>query len=597
MTNRPRRLAAFTVADALTPFAAGDAVTASPAARTIMGRILPFGSIGATNQGRFRFAAGTVALPDDPKWVKLLTEHDQRLSVGFAAHLETRPDGIYAVFSVPPGEAGDRALYEAAHGLRDAFSVGVELDDATLLRARRNPNTVTEAAGVLREVSLVSVPAFVGARVGSVAASADPTVFVAAWSDAPTVGKETVMPCATCGTNHAPGTPCTVQASAAVTTAPAPAAQAAAPVATFGAADVQRMISEALAAQATNPGPVTVQAAAAPVAQVTDAPIYTFDGRGPSFVRDAYKARVDGDHDAADRVRKFAADMADQGATSRLMLAAVETRTSAPEIIDAEAYRGDQLVRLIDQARPLFSRLSAVKLTDATPFKIPVEGEFDGVATHTEGTAHVTEGTLTLGNRTVSPVAKSGAYRVSRELVDASNPAIDRIAINAMIRDYRRESEAAVVAALEAVDAVATLSINTVTELRAQALAFMALEDVPADFIAMGTGMYTTMVGEEAADGRPTLPRLGIGNAVGSIGAGYQGADLDGAALVLAGQVDTTDAWLIRKDSVLVGESNILTFRFDQPEGPGIIKLALWAYVVAAITRTGGVLRLTTAAS
>ena len=41
----------------------------------------------------------------------------------------------------------------------------------------------------------------------------------------------------------------------------------------------------------------------------------------------------------------------------------------------------------------------------------------------------------------------------------------------------------------------------------------------------------------------------------------------------------------------MVGESNLLTFRFDQPEGPGIIKLALWAYAFAAVIRANSVRR------
>src|SRR5690606_35508235 len=37
-----------------------------------------------------------------------------------------------------------------------------------------------------------------------------------------------------------------------------------------------------------------------------EAPIYLMNGHGPSLVRDSWKARTEGDHEAAERLRKFA---------------------------------------------------------------------------------------------------------------------------------------------------------------------------------------------------------------------------------------------------------------------------------------------------
>lgn len=609
-TQRPdRELATFTAGEPV-EFAAAGTVTASPAERTITGRLVPWGATGATMAGAFRFARGSITWPEDVSWVKLLVEHDQRHVVGYATKLWEQEDGLWGTFHLPEGAASDQALQEASHGLRDAFSVGTALDAATLERARRDRTAAgVQASGVLRETSLVSVPAFDAARVDSVAASGGSTVILAAWSDARTITttEGNTMKCTSCGQVHAEGvTSCdptalasfaagVASAQAAVQTPPAqPEAQA--------AGQVQ-----------TQPAPPAVQAAqAAPTppagygaATITaEAPTYSFNGQGHSFVRDSFNAWENRDADAADRLRRFSQEMAQGGpalfaflrAAGETDLAsfAVETRTSAPELVQEETYRGDLLVAAVDRGRPMFQRLRNVRLTDATPFRIPQEGEFDGVGDHVEGTAHVAEGTLTLGGGLVTPKAVSGAYRVSRELIDSSNPAIDGIASRAMLRDYRRKSEGKVATALEAVGA-ATVGVDTVAELRREAIAFSLVDDTPYDFGFAGTGAFTDYAGEEATDGRPLLPTVNPVNTAGRLEAGYQALNLDGRYILPSSRLASTDTFLVKAEDVLVAESQVLTFRFDQPEGPGVIKLALWAYVAAAVLRAEGVRRLTTA--
>jgi phage head maturation protease len=155
----------------LTIEAAGQ-VTVDAERRTITGVLIPAGGIvGHTSAGPTIFAAGSLSW-SDPRRVKLLREHQQSDSLGYASSLEWTADGaLIGSFYVPPSPTGDRALVEAANGIRDGFSVGA----AGLTASRDGAGNLVVTAGALRENSLVSVPAFDDSRVTRVAASQEGT--------------------------------------------------------------------------------------------------------------------------------------------------------------------------------------------------------------------------------------------------------------------------------------------------------------------------------------------------------------------------------------------------------------------------------------
>ncbi|AMB58243.1 hypothetical protein AWU67_04570 [Microterricola viridarii] len=107
--------------------------------------------------------------------VKLLIDHDQRQPVGFLAELDS--DARRAAFSVPEGDEGDKALEQAANGLRDGLSVGINvLDEPGAYMYDENTGTYHVYAAELVEVSLCAIPAYQDAGVTSVAAArATPT--------------------------------------------------------------------------------------------------------------------------------------------------------------------------------------------------------------------------------------------------------------------------------------------------------------------------------------------------------------------------------------------------------------------------------------
>ena len=153
-------------AGAMVTVAAG-MLTADVPRRQITGRILTYGTRATTSYGPTVFAPGSCRA-SSPANVALLVEHDRNRSVGYGVALDDRPDGLWATFTVPPGAAGDQVLADAASGVRAGLSVGTEVEAST----RNNAGDLEVSAALLREVSLVAVPAWDTTRVTQVAATA-----------------------------------------------------------------------------------------------------------------------------------------------------------------------------------------------------------------------------------------------------------------------------------------------------------------------------------------------------------------------------------------------------------------------------------------
>lgn len=146
-------------------------VRCDAARRQIGGIVVPYGIVGRTSMGPLRIAAGAVVLPDDLGRVKLLADHDGAQPIGYGIAATDTADGLDMTFQLPDGAAGDAALADASpdRRLRDGLSIGAELDEYA-----ETDEALEVLSCRLREVSLVSVPAFEDARVNRVAATAQP---------------------------------------------------------------------------------------------------------------------------------------------------------------------------------------------------------------------------------------------------------------------------------------------------------------------------------------------------------------------------------------------------------------------------------------
>ena len=135
--------------------------------REISGKIVPMGTgeIGHTNMGGVVFEAGSIDIADVSK-IKLLSQHDMKKPVGRMIAAETRADGIYATFKLSRSTGGNDALVMAQEGLVSGLSVGAEV---LASKPSRDGHTIVTSAK-LKEVSLVTEPAFKSAQVLEIAA-------------------------------------------------------------------------------------------------------------------------------------------------------------------------------------------------------------------------------------------------------------------------------------------------------------------------------------------------------------------------------------------------------------------------------------------
>ena len=135
--------------------------------REISGKIVPLGTgeVGNTNLGAYTFEAGSIEIGDVSK-IKLLSQHDMKKPIGRMTAAETRPDGIYATFKLSRSTGGNDALVMAQEGLVSGLSIGAEIIAS---KPSRDGHTVVSAAK-LKEVSLVTEPAFKSAQVLEIAA-------------------------------------------------------------------------------------------------------------------------------------------------------------------------------------------------------------------------------------------------------------------------------------------------------------------------------------------------------------------------------------------------------------------------------------------
>jgi len=585
-------------------------------ARTISGLAVPFGPTARSGGRSWRFAPGSVKWTNTSR-VKLLRDHDHSQALGKAIALTETPDGLMATFRVARGKAGDEALELAADGVLDGLSVGVDFTEDGFAADPTDRSVSLVRSAALREVSLTAMPAFDDSRLTSVAASSS------------TSDQEFAMECPTCHTVHAAGTPCptgtvtppatssaTLSAPAAASLAPVPAQRGEAQVidATAFTAAVTAFTG-AVERLGTMP---TEHRQVVPVgqAQVREPLTYSLDGRGYSFVHDAWVARTEYGavaDDAKARLRKYEAQ------TTELQLAATATaarfanagNTTDQASIIPPGYRPDLYVGQIPQGRPLFNAMSTGTIANASPFKVPVWAGSSGLSgPNPEGTGP-SVGTITNHTfRTVSPAAQSGKFVISRELIDAANPAIDQIALMAMREEYSQDTENVIAAAL-----LAATNSNTGSGQSTQGCyVYAAVGDgadlsegidamwanfpftrftVAPDRLLLSQTGWSAAVRAKDSVGRKLFPYIGgeIENVNGSVGRGSQAIDVGGIAAVPAWALTngTDDAVTFNHIDAWAWESPLLSFRFDEVQGPQNIVLAIWGYFAFQILRYTGI--------
>ena len=133
--------------------------------RTIRGRVALYDTPTDDRRGLvIKSGALTARQPLDR--TKLLRDHDSRDPLGYMTAFD--PATLDATFYLPEGENGDRALAEANDKLRDGLSIGFTVTEHSF----DDDGNLNVLAGLVNEVSLCAIPAFIDAGVQSVRMSA-----------------------------------------------------------------------------------------------------------------------------------------------------------------------------------------------------------------------------------------------------------------------------------------------------------------------------------------------------------------------------------------------------------------------------------------
>lgn len=383
----------------------------------------------------------------------------------------------------------------------------------------------------------------------------------------------------------------------------------------------EKAVTDAIAASyARLEGPtaaVDAEFAAARMKVTSEPPVYRFDShpRGDSMVRDFWKANTERDHEAIERLRRFQSQQRDMvNLLQRLpgsARAMFDITTGNASQVIPPGYRPDLFVNELRRGRPIVAQFSRGTITDATPFTVPRFVSSTGAsADHVEG-VNPSEGSATLDALTVSPGSISGRFDLTREIVDASNPAIDAIALATMRESYNRQTEQKAYAELN-VNAnvgvftnVSLATLDTDPEL-ATDQTIMASRDLLARYpftrfaaptgAVMGQLVTRNFANAKGTDGRPLLPSVGAANTVGTGDALEQGWQVDGLtfrpAWAITQAVGDELALILNSADVWAWESPLLTFRFEEKQGPAVIELALFAYFATKVLRPAGIFSL-----
>jgi hypothetical protein len=315
------------------------------------------------------------------------------------------------------------------------------------------------------------------------------------------------------------------------------------------------------------------------------------DGGKASFFGDIYRAH-DGDQAARQRLDEH----------TRSIDTAGEGAGVIPPKWMTELY--DDLPR---QGRALANAVRNIPLgDDPRPMSLPRQtaGATTGGAPITVDQAEVTNSTPNTSFTdawdsavtTVTPLATTGGQIVTRQLLDMSNPSIDLLIFGDLVEAYNDAVEAKVAAAIASLGSAlfALEGITPVTDAdHYNRVAIQAAMQVrqnrkrPPTIYAMSNIRYGEVLGLVDTTGRPLVPAPQAGQQFVNV-AGVGSVAVDGfwhglGIVATAGFSDDDRFWAVRSQDIILFESNMYRFRYEQPLGPDLLKLGIWAYTATHV--------------
>jgi hypothetical protein len=158
-----------------------------PDARTITGIVAPYDAVSYMTPDpageRIMRGAFKKSIAQRGNRVLLCRSHNHDRPIGMARDWIDADAGLSATFTVRAGVAGDEALEDARDGYLGGLSVGFK--PLVQSRGQDGAREIREAA--LLEVSLVSIPAYEGARVLAVRSAQDLSDLLKPFANRPAV--------------------------------------------------------------------------------------------------------------------------------------------------------------------------------------------------------------------------------------------------------------------------------------------------------------------------------------------------------------------------------------------------------------------------
>ena len=503
--------------------------------REISGKIVPMGTgeVGSTNMGGVVFAANSIDVTDISK-IKLLSQHDMKKPVGRMTAAEVRPDGIYATFKLSRSTGGNDALIQAQEGLVSGLSVGAEVIAS---QPSRDGHIVVTAAK-LKEVSLVTEPAFKSAQVLEIAAEA---VEAATSTKEKTTTINTVIVETETETESEP----TVEDT---TMAEAPAVEAA-------------------AVEAARPTVVANLQVKERTAPITSA----------QYLEASIKAAMGDD-------------------TARRTVLAADDSTSTNTGLTLPQHL-NEFVTTTFTGRPAFEAVTRQALpSTGMSFTIPKLGTAPTVADTDEGAAPSETG-MTSTYDTISVNKFAGLNRISWELIDRSSPAFMDLLMTELRKAYEASTDAALIAAFTASGTQATGVAATAAGLQSfisveSAKAYKATGGNFANKLVASTDQWAAINGYVDGASRPlysaqgqtqnasgaTVPTSVVGNVLGT-------SLIVDHNIAVSGIVDES-AFLVAPESVYVWESPTTQLRLNVLTS-GELEIALYGYLAIGVLKGG----------
>lgn len=537
-------------------------------ARTISGRLVPYGVVGIANGMRWVFSQGTIKF-SNPKWIKMWIGHDKTDVRGYGLTFDDRPDGLYGVLKVEEGDKGDEALRKAdpdGSATWDAFSVGLRPGG----RYRTVGGINYAISAPLMEVSLTPAPSFEDARVHQVAASAH---------EGDSMTPEQIARLAAL---RAMATRNATEEAEMVRLVAVETATMAFEAGDAPAFDVTPITAAIEAGFANLSQPQRQSVSATETIEVNEELPYRFDGIGGEhgFIRDINAAFTSHDGEAHQRISTF---MDEAFAVTTGNTAALNPTQNRPELY----------VPNLQFSTPLWDLCSTGSIEDQTPFTVPkFVSSGSLVAAHAQG-VEPAPGTFVATNQTVTPAPLSGKIEINREVWDqGGNPKADQIIWGEFLNAWYEAREARIASMLAAIGTAEVNLASAVDAPLVKALTgiFTGLQFVRGGnrftaFAADGM-LFPKLVDAADGSGRPLLPVVGPANAQGETSGGFDRVRLGSQEIRAAWALAATNAsksYLFVPSSVWAWSSAPKRFTFEYQVKS--VDMAIWGYAAGAVLR------------